>query len=110
MLIHYTASGPYIYVSYGFKKIMENEIGEKIVFLCNNFLRDKYGIEQKIQNTLASVDTVKIFSPKKDDFSKILFIYEVMQNSGQSCDEAINRINSVLKMDRNSLDILLDQK
>lgn len=91
-------------------KISETEVGDNVVFLCNNLLRDKYGINQKIQFTMESVNRVQMSSPRKDEFKKLLVVYGVMRNSGQSSNEAINRLNSALQLDRNALDIFLNQK
>lgn len=91
-------------------KIPETEVGDNVVFLCHKLLRDKYGINQKIQFTMESINKIKISSPSKEDYKKLLVVYGVMRNTGQSNNEAINRLNSALKMDRNALDIFLNQK
>lgn len=91
-------------------KITETEVGDKIVVLCYDILRDKYGIDQKIQFTMEGINRIRMSSPNKKDFDKLLVVYGVMRDSGQSNDEAITRLNMALEMNRKALDIFLDQE
>lgn len=90
--------------------ITETEVGDKMVVLCHNILRDKYGINQKIQTTMEAINKVRMTSPNKSDFEKLLVVYGVMRNAGQSSNEAVIRLNAALDMDRSALDIFLNQK
>lgn len=90
--------------------ITETEVGDKMVVLCHKILRDKYGIYQKIQSTMEMINKIRMSSPNKSDFDKLLVVYGVMRNSGQSSDEAVNRLNVALQMDRDALDVFLNQK
>lgn len=83
--------------------ISETEVGDKMVVLCHNLLRDKYGINQKIQDTMEDINKVNMSYPSKEDFTKLLVVYGTMRNSGQSREEVLTRLNAAIQYDRDAL-------
>jgi len=89
--------------------ISETEVGDKMIVLCHNLLRDKYGINQKIQDTMEDINKVNMSYPSKEDFTKLLVVYGTMRNSGQSREEVLTRLNAAIQYDKDALDLFLNQ-
>lgn len=89
--------------------ITETEVADKVVCGIHTLLRDKYGITQKLQDTMEDLNRVRFPKPQNGDFAKLVVVYVQMRNAGQSRTEAVNRLNAALALDNRALDTFLNQ-
>lgn len=89
--------------------ITETEVADKVVYGVHSLLRDKYGITQKLQDTMEDINRVRFPKPQKGDFAKLVVVYVQMRNAGQSRTEAVNRLSAALALDNRALDKFLNQ-
>jgi hypothetical protein len=89
--------------------LTEIEVSDKVVFGVHKLLRDKYGISQRLQDTMEDLNRVVFPEPRNGDFVKLFTIYVQMRNAGQPREEVIKRLNAAFILDPRALDVLLDQ-
>jgi hypothetical protein len=90
-------------------KLTETQVGDKVVYGTHTLLRDKYGITQKLQDTMEDLNRVRFPKPQTGDFAKLVVVYVTMRNAGQSRTEATKRLNTALAVDGGALDTFLNQ-
>jgi hypothetical protein len=90
-------------------KLKENQVADKVVYGIHTLLRDKYGITQKLQDTMEDLNRVRFSKPQTGDFAKLVVVYVQMRNAGQPRTEVTKRLNTALALDNRALDTFLKQ-
>lgn len=87
----------------------ELTVADKVVFVTHKLLRDRYGVQQTLQNTMEDLNRVRMTSIHAGDFEKLAVVYAQLRNTGQSRSEAVTRLNIALVADPRALDKILGQ-
>ena len=87
--------------------VTELELADKIVYITQKLLGDKYGIRQLNRETMEDVNLIAPPQPRNiRNLTKLLVIYAGLRNQGNSREAAVRKLNVSLQLNPHALDSL----